>query len=113
MPIETEVVKRARELAEVMHARRQSHVEKRKDLLSQLIALDVELARADEADQRLAAFQPKVGDDALCPYCWMYDKVERPLKAIGRPPDDEESKAGVDFFRCDVCDNRYASEDTD
>ena len=75
--------------------------------------VDIELARADDADQRLAAFRPKVGDDVLCPYCWMYDKVERPLKAIGRPPNDEEPGAGVDFLRCEVCDNRYTAEATD
>ena len=38
MPFETEVANRARELADVMHARRQSHVAKRADLLSQLVA---------------------------------------------------------------------------
>ena len=113
MPIEKEVAKRAQELADVMHARRQSHVEKRADLLSQLIAVDAELARADDADQRLDAFRPKAGDDAICPYCWMYDRIERPLHAVERNPDDLETKAGADFFRCDVCDNRYASESTD
>jgi hypothetical protein len=43
----------------------------------------------------------------------MYDKVERPVKAIGRPPDDERTGAGVDFLRCEVCENRYTSEATD
>ena len=66
-------------------------------LLSQLIAVDIELARADDADQRLAAFRPRVGDDVLCPYCWMYDKVERPLKEIVRSPDDEETGGGGGF----------------
>ena len=113
MSIEAEVAKRARELADVMHARRQSHAEKRADLLAQLIAVDIELARADDADQRLAAFRPKVGNDPLCPYCWMYDNVERPLKAVGRPPDDVETETGVEFFRCEACDNRYTSKATE
>ena len=112
MPIEAEVEKRARELADVMHALRQSHAELRAGLVSQLQAIDAELARADDAEQRLAAFRPKLGNDVICPYCWMYDKVEHPLLALERPPDDE-SYPGVGFFRCETCNNRYASEAID
>ena len=86
MPIEAEVEKRARELADVMHALRQSHAELRAGLVSQLQAIDAELARADDAEQRLAAFRPKLGNYVICPYCWMYDKVEHPLLALERLP---------------------------
>ena len=110
MPIEVEVEKRARELAGVMHAMRETNAEKRAELLSLLRAVEAELARTDDAEERLAAFRPSVGHNVLCPYCWMYDKVEHPLLAIERPPEDE-TYPGVGFFRCETCNNRYASEE--
>ena len=112
MPIEVEVEKRARELADVLHGLRQAHADRRAALIAELQTLDAELSRTDDAEQRLAAFRQMAGSDVLCPYCWMYDKVERPLLAIERPPDDE-TYPGVDFFRCEVCSNRYSSEPTD
>ena len=112
MSIEVEVQKRARELADVLHGLRQGQADRRAELKAQLQTLDAELSRTDEAEQRLAAFRPMVGSDVLCPYCWMYDNVEHPLLAIERPRDDE-TYPGVDFFRCEVCSNRYSSEPTD
>ena len=112
MPIEVEVRKRARELAGILHGLRQAHAERRAELMAQLQALDAELSRTDDAEQRLAAFRPMAGSDVLCPYCWMYDKVEHPLLAVERPPDDE-TYPSVDVLRCEVCGNRYASEPTD
>ena len=110
MPIEVEVQKRARELADVLHGLRQAHADRRAELMAQLQALDAELSRNDDAEQRLAAFRPMAGSDVLCPYCWMYDKVEHPLLAIERAPEDE-TYPGVSFFRCEACNNRYASEE--
>ena len=112
MPIEVEVEKRAKELADVLHGLRQAHADRRTALIAELQTLDAELSRTDDAEQRLAVFRQRAGSDVLCPYCWMYDKVERPLLAIERPPDDE-TYPGVDFFRCEVCSNRYSSEPTD
>ena len=112
MPIEAEVQKRARELADVIHSRRQSQIDKRAELVSQLIATDQELARADDAEQRLAAFLTKARSDVLCPYCWMYDKAERALVEAESPPDGEIDP-GVALYRCEVCNNRYTGEPTD
>jgi len=109
LPIEVEVQKRARELADVMHTRRQSAVEKRAELKAELEALDAELSQADDAEERLASFRPTAEGAAVCPYCWMYETTERPLLAIGRPPEDDRF-ANVDFYRCEACNNRYTSE---
>ena len=39
----------------------------------------------------------------------MYEKIERPLLAIERPPEDDRFQ-DVDFYRCEACNNRYTSE---
>ena len=109
MPIEVEVQNRARELAGVMHARRDSAVQRRADLASQLEALDAELSRTDDAEERLASFRSTAQGGVVCPYCWMYEKIERPLLAIERPPEDDRFQ-DVDFYRCEACNNRYTSE---
>ena len=110
MSIEAELVKRAREIAEAMHERRSSLVEKKAELEAQLRSLDAELASPVDTDRRLAAFQPKIGDDLQCPYCWIYDGAQRPLSAMGRGAEDAHIAAEVDLFRCHSCNNPFSSE---
>ena len=103
MAIQEEVVARARELVEVMHQRRRGLVDKRAALSAELEALETELARADDADERLRAFWPQRDGENLCPYCWMYDRAERPLFLVERDLSDVKVDPGLMFFRCLAC----------
>ena len=107
MPINEEVVARAEELADVMHARRRALIDRRNELARELKALDTELARPDDADERLGTFRPKRNGACLCPYCWMYDRAERPLCLVERGLSDAKVDLDLIFFRCSSCGNAF------
>ena len=71
MPINDEVVARAEELADVMHARRRALFDRGNQLASELKSLDFELARPDDADERLGTFRARRNGASPCPYCWI------------------------------------------
>ena len=90
-----------------MHARRRALIDRRNKLASELKSLDSELARPDDADERLGNFRPRRNGASPCPYCWMYDRAERPLCLVERDLADAKIDRDLTYFRCSSCGNTF------
>ena len=70
-----------------------------------------ELDMAKSAASQVDTFEPEVGGDYQCPYCWVRRDTRSALKPIA------SSESNVDRFRCVTCDaeveqDRPLDEDT-
>ena len=101
MPIEDELRKAAREIAEQAKAR-VTHLEREIiDLEKRLAEAKAKCDSARLAPQRLANYQVKLGADYQCPRCWIDSETLSLLRPV-------RGHGAQDFLECDRCNSDYA-----
>jgi hypothetical protein len=65
--------------------------------------LSAALTSAKSAVGRLDEFEPQLGGEYQCPYCWVIRSVEAEITPI-------PGETNVDWFRCKTCDREISIE---
>jgi DNA-directed RNA polymerase subunit RPC12/RpoP len=63
-----------------------------------------ELDMAKSAASQVVTFEPELGGDYQCPYCWIRRDIRAALKPI------PSSETDIDRFRCVTCDTEIELE---
>jgi hypothetical protein len=101
MSIESQLKEQAALEADRRLSRLSSLEQKMDRLRGELADVEKAVAAAKEASERLAMYQPKVGNDYTCFYCMLDNKIVSKLYAMGGGTDTEE------YLKCPVCKSEF------